>query len=115
MNILIKQRIYTPVAVANVLWAVASMLLEDGTTLHSKLKGAISSSIFLLSCKFLQVPIEVTAETFCSFTDADGTGKLLQEASLLIIDEVSMGHRHIYEAVDRLNTSIYKWLILGES
>ena len=88
MNILIKLRIYTPVAVANVLWAVASMLLEDGTTLHSKLKGAISSSIFLLSCKFLQVPIEVAAETFCSFTDAVGSGKLLQKASLLIIDRV---------------------------
>ena len=49
----------------------------------------------------------MTAESYCSFTDACGVGKLLQEASLLIIDEVSMGHRHIYEAIDRLVKNIH--------
>ena len=99
------------IVVATALSAVASMLLEGGTTLHSKLKVVIVSSILLLSSNLPQVPIEVTADTYCNFTDACGTGKLLQEACLLIIDEVSMGHRHIYEAIDRLDKKIYLFIL----
>ena len=73
------------IAIATALSAVASKLLTGGTTLHSKLK----------------VPIDVKKESLCNFTSSCGTGKMLQKAKLLIIDEVSMGHRHIYEAIDR--------------
>ncbi|GFS26109.1 hypothetical protein ElyMa_007043900 [Elysia marginata] len=34
-------------------------------------------------------------------TPRDAAGKLLKEANLLVIDEVSMGHKYIFEAIDR--------------
>ena len=71
------------IAIATALSAVASKLLAGGTTLHSRLK----------------VPIQVRKDSVCSFTNA--VAKLMTKAKLLIIDEVSMGHRHCYEALDR--------------
>ena len=73
------------IAVATALSAVASKLLEGGTTLHSRLK----------------VPIDIKKDSLCSFTNLCGTGKVFILASLLIIDETCMGHRHIFEAIDR--------------
>ena len=73
------------IALATALSAVASMLLEGGSTLHSKLK----------------VPIDIRDNSLCSFTANTAIGKLMKRAKLLIIDEVSMGHKHIYEAIDR--------------
>ena len=73
------------IALATALSAVASKLMEGGSTLHSKLK----------------VPINISKESLCSFNKNTAVGKLMQLAILLVIDEVSMGHKHIYEAVDR--------------
>ena len=39
--------------------------------------------------------------TTCNFSKNDATGKLLLRTKLLIIDEVSMGHKYVYEAIDR--------------
>ena len=73
------------IALATALSAVASKLMEGGSTLHSKLK----------------VPINISKDSICSFNKNTTVGKLMQQAILLVIDEVSMGHKHIYEAVDR--------------
>ena len=73
------------IALATALSAVASKLMEGGSTLHSK----------------LNVPINISKESICSFNKNMAIGKLMQLAILLVIDEVSMGHKHIYEAVDR--------------
>ena len=73
------------VALATAISAVASKLLSNGSTVHSKLK----------------VPIQIKENSFCSFSKRDETGKLLLQTKLLIIDEVSMGHKYMYEAIDR--------------
>ena len=89
------------IGIATAMSAVASQLLEGGSTLHSRLKAMIVD--FLPPIHVLhQVPIDVHWDTYCNFTDACGTGNLLKEATLLLIDEVTMGHRHIFEAIDRL-------------
>ena len=41
--------------------------------------------------------ISAVASKFLAF----GTGKLLLHTKLIIIDEVSMGHKHIHEAIDK--------------
>ena len=73
------------IAVGTAISAVASKLLANGSTVHSKLK----------------VPIQIKENSFCSFSKNDATGKLLMQTKLIIIDEVSMGHKHVYEAIDR--------------
>ena len=73
------------IALGTAISAVASKLLENGSTLHSKLK----------------VPIKINETSLCDFSSKNVTGKLLLKTKLLIIDEVTMGHKHIYEAIDR--------------
>jgi hypothetical protein len=73
------------IAIATALSAVASKLLDGGTTLHSRMK----------------IPIDIKEDSLCSFNKNTAVGKLVAKAKLLIIDEVSMGHKHIYEALDR--------------
>ena len=73
------------IALATALSAVASKLLENGSTLHSKLK----------------VLIQIKETSICDFSKTNATGKLLLETRLLIVDEVTMGHKFIYEAIDR--------------
>jgi hypothetical protein len=73
------------IALGTAISAVASKLLANGSTVHSKLK----------------VPIQIRENSFCSFSKNDATGKLLMKTKFIIIDEVSMGHKHVYEAIDR--------------
>ena len=73
------------IVLATALSAVASKLMEAGSTLNRKLK----------------VPVNITKDSICLFNKNTAVGKLMQLAILLVIDEVSMGHKHIYEAVDR--------------
>ena len=73
------------IATATALSAVASKLLTGGSTLHSKLK----------------VPIKIQEDSLCNFTKNSAVGKMMTMAKVLIIDEVSMGDRRIYEAIDR--------------
>ena len=80
------------VALGTAISAVASKLLEKGNTLHSKLK----------------VPIQIKKTSLCDFSKNNATGKLLLQTRLLIIDEVTMGHKHIYEAIDRTLQNLLK-------
>ena len=73
------------IALGTAISAVASKLLNRGTTVHSRLK----------------VPIQIKESSVCSFSKNDATGKLLMKTKLLIIDEVSMGHKYVYEAIDK--------------
>ena len=73
------------IAVATALSAVASKLLDGGRTLHSKLK----------------LPINIQEDSLCKFNKNTAVGKMMIRAELIIIDEVSMGHKHNYEAIDR--------------
>ena len=73
------------VALATASSGVASKLLHNGTTVHSRFK----------------VPINIQPTSTCSFKSSDATGKLIKEAKLIIMDEMTMLHRHVFEAVDR--------------
>ena len=88
------------ICIATAMSAVASQLLEGGSTLHSKLKVVMVNYLSANQIMY-QVPIDVNWDTFCNFTDACGTGSVVKQTILLLIDEVTMGHRHIFEAIER--------------
>ena len=73
------------VALATASSGVAAQLLPNGTTIHSRFK----------------VPFNITKSSTCNFGPSDATGKLLQLTRLIIIDEMTMQHRFIYECLDR--------------
>ena len=73
------------VALATASSGNASKLLNNGTTIHSRFK----------------VPINIQSTSTCSFSASDGTGKLMKLTKLIIIDEMTMSHRYIFEAMDR--------------
>ena len=73
------------IALATALSGIAATLLNNGRTLHSR-------------CK---IPLKLTEDSMANFSKRDATGKLLQETAVLIIDEVSMGNKMIFETLDR--------------
>ena len=73
------------VALATASSGVASKLLHNGTTVHSRFK----------------VPINITSSSTCNISSTDATGKLLKMTKLIIIDEMTMLHKHVFEALDR--------------
>ena len=52
--------------------------------------------MMLRTCRVIKV-----TDGSCYISKQDSTAELFRQASLLVIDEVTMGHRHIYEAIDR--------------
>ena len=60
----------------------------------------ISDSISLLE-KLSWPPISVALQRLFYMETELCTGRLLERAVLLVIDECSMGHRHLYETLDR--------------
>ncbi len=73
------------IALGTTMSDIAATLLNNGRTLHS-------------ICK---VPLNIKENSICQITRRDATAKLFQDTNLLIIDEISMGHRYIYEATNR--------------
>ena len=73
------------IALATAISGIASTLLENGRTLHST----------------LAIPLDVHASSTCNVENFSARAELLRRARLLIVDEVTMGHRHIYEAINR--------------
>ena len=73
------------VALGTAMSGIAASLLHNGRTLHKRAK----------------IPIKITEASSANFSRIDSTGKLMKIARLLIIDEVRMGHKHIFEALDR--------------
>ncbi len=50
------------------------------------------------------MPIRIDETSMCSITKREALSQLLRQAKLLVINEVTMGHRHIFKAVDRTRT-----------
>ena len=73
------------IALGTALSGIAATLLDNGRTLHSR-------------CR---VPIRIDETSMCNISKRESLSQLLRQAKLLVIDEVTMGHRHIFEAVDR--------------
>lgn len=73
------------IALGMALSGIAATLLGNGRTLHSR-------------CK---VPIRIDETSMCSITKREALSQLLRQAKLLVNNEVTMGHRHIFETVDR--------------
>ena len=85
-TVLAKIRSEGQVAPATATSGIAATLLPNGRTLHSRLK----------------VPIEGLDEnSFCNVTKRDATAELIRRAVLLIVDEVTMAKKEVYEAVNR--------------
>ena len=74
------------IALATALSDIVATLLLKGRTLHGR----------------CEVPLTLNETTMCSISPRDATGILLQKAKLLIIDKISMGHKYIFEAIDRI-------------
>jgi len=70
--------------VATTTSGVAASIMPGGRTAHSRFK----------------IPLTLDDGTFCTFTKQSGTTKLLQTASLIIWDEVTMMKRQGLEALD---------------
>ena len=86
MNVILDYlRSQKKIALATALSGIAATLLHNGRTLHSR-------------CK---VPLSVKDESTCNFSKRDATGQLMQKADLLLIDEVTMGDRRVFECIDR--------------
>ena len=75
------------IALAMATTGIASTLLPGGRTVHSKLK----------------VPINIDEETVISALTRESTAvhKLIKRTDLIIIDEVTIGNKLMYEAIDR--------------
>ena len=73
------------IALAVASTGIAALLLNGGTTIHSRFK----------------IPINLTAETVCGLSWQCATAKLLRQTALIVYDESPMHHRFLMEALDR--------------
>ena len=74
------------IALATATSGIAATLLPNGRTLHSR-------------CK---VPVEnLNENSMCNIPKRSATAELISLCKLLVIDEVTMANKHVYEAVDR--------------
>jgi ATP-dependent DNA helicase PIF1 len=73
------------IALAMAASGVAALLLEGGTTAHFRLR----------------IPLHPTPTSTCAINVQTALAHLLQQTSLLVIDEATMLHKHAIEAIDR--------------
>jgi len=71
---------------------IAALLLDGGRTFHSTFK----------------IPIPILHNSTCSFSPESKIGRQIQSASMIIVDEAPMMHRHVYEALDRSFRDVMK-------
>ena len=64
---------------------IAANLLPQGRTCHSR----------------LNVPVQLTAESLLKIKPKSPEAELIRESSIFIVDEVTMGHKHLFECIDR--------------
>jgi hypothetical protein len=85
-TLLAKVRSQKHIALATATSGIAATLLPNGRTLHSR-------------CK---VPVQTLNDTStCSISKRSATAQLFRQCKLLVIDEVTMGHRTVYETISR--------------
>ena len=70
-------------ALATATSGIAATLLHGGRTVHSRFK----------------VPIDLSKDSTCFMNR--GVKEVCRRTTLIVIDEVTMGHRHMYECLDR--------------
>ncbi len=86
LNLLLKKtRARGEIALASCFTGIAASLLEGGRTIHSRFKA----------------PLDLNDTSTCCIKRGLPLARLLQETSLLVFDEVTMGDRYLFEAVDR--------------
>jgi hypothetical protein len=73
------------IAIAIATTGIAASLLQGGATAHSTFK----------------IPIDATDKSTCRIPKDSGLAKMIQRASLIIIDEAMMMHKNNLEAIDR--------------
>ena len=79
-------------ALATATSGIAATLLPHGRTVHQRFK----------------VPIDINSTSMCSIRERSAAAELVRRCKLLIIDEVTMAHRHVYETLDRSFQSLRK-------
>jgi ATP-dependent DNA helicase PIF1 len=65
---------------------IAAILLEGGTTAHSRFR----------------IPIKIHEDSVCNIPMQSTEAQILRDTSIFIWDEAPMAHKHCFEAVDRL-------------
>ena len=84
-HILNAVRLKSQVALATATSGIAATLLTGGKTVHSTFK----------------VPLDLDDESVCNFSGITHIGRLMKKVKLIIIDEVTMGNKKVYECPDR--------------
>ena len=74
------------VALAVATSGIAALLLDGGTTAHSRFK----------------IPINLDEHSTCHMKRQDEVAELIKAAKLIVWDEAPMAHKHCYGALDRL-------------
>ena len=67
------------IALATAVSGIAANLMNNGQSLHSRGK----------------IPLHIQDNSICGFSKLCATGHLIQQAQLLVMDEVTMGHYYI--------------------
>ncbi len=84
-TILAKVRSERRIGLGTATSGVSATLLPNGRPLHSRLK----------------VPVEgLNENSLCNVSKRDATAELIRRTELLVIDEVTMAQKEVYEAVD---------------
>eukprot|EP00798_Chlamydomonas_sp_ICE-L_P011274 gene11274-18906_t len=87
LNLLLNAtRAQGKIALAVASSGIAALLLEGGSTAHSR----------------FGIPLLILGDSVCSIDAQSAKAQLLRQASLIIWDEAPMTHKHCYEAVDRM-------------
>lgn len=84
-TIISHERSNDRIVLATAASACASLVLRGASTMHSRFK----------------VPIVIHSESTCNISRGSELSNLILTASLIIIDECTMLHRHTFEALDR--------------
>ena len=83
-------RARSKVAIAVASSGIAGLLLQGGTTSHSRFK----------------IPIEVESNSHCNIRAQSEEAALIRAAELIVWDEAPMAHKHAFMAVDRTLKSL---------
>ncbi len=85
-TVLAKVRSEGEIGLGTAISGIAATLLPNGRTLHAR-------------CK---VPVEgLNEHSYCNISKRDATAELIRKAVLLVVDEVTMAKKEVFEAVDR--------------
>ena len=84
-TILATLRAQGNIALATATTGQAATLFDRGRTIHSKTKA----------------PIKLDAASLCNFKPNSPTAKLIKRAVLMVMDEYTIGHKHLYETISR--------------